>query len=65
MTRLTPPLIAAAALALSACASLAPYGPQAGPGGQGYAEQRIESNRFLVTHSFVFCHCFALEFCFF
>ncbi|WP_372706563.1 hypothetical protein [Brevundimonas sp.] len=45
------PLIAAAGLALSACASLAPYGAQTGAGGQGYAEQRIESNRFRVTYS--------------
>ena len=51
MRRLTLPLIAAAGLALSACASLAPYGAQAGPGGQGYAEQRIESNRFRVTYT--------------
>ena len=51
MTRLTLPLVAAAGLALSACASLAPYGPQAGPGGQGYAEQRIESNRFRITYN--------------
>jgi hypothetical protein len=51
MTRLTLPLIVAAGLALSACASLAPYGPQTGPGGQGYAEQRIESNRYRVTYN--------------
>ena len=51
MNRLTLPLIAAAGLALTACASLAPYGPQTGPGGQGYAEQRIESNRFRVTYN--------------
>jgi hypothetical protein len=51
MNRLTLPLIAAAGLALTACASLAPYGPQMGPGGQGYAEQRIESNRFRVTYN--------------
>ncbi len=51
MTRLTLSLIAAAGLALSACASLAPYGPQTGPGGQGYAEQRIESNRYRVTYN--------------
>jgi hypothetical protein len=51
MKRLTLPLIAAAGLALSACASLAPYGPQTGPGGQGYAEQRIESNRYRVTYN--------------
>jgi len=51
MNRLTLPIIAAAGLALSACASLAPYGPQTGQGGQGYAEQRIESNRFRVTYN--------------
>lgn len=51
MNRLTLPLIAAAGLALSACASLAPYGPQMGSGGQGYVEQRIESNRFRVTYN--------------
>lgn len=51
MSRLTLPLIAAAGLVLSACASLAPYGAQTGPGGQGYAEQRIESNRFRVTYN--------------
>lgn len=51
MNRLTLPLIAAAGLALSACASLAPYGAQVSPGGQGYAEQRIESNRFRVTYN--------------
>lgn len=50
MNRLILPLIAAAGLTLSACASLAPYGPQTGPGGQGYSEQRIESNRFRVTY---------------
>ncbi|MBP8062606.1 MAG: hypothetical protein KAY29_01940 [Brevundimonas sp.] len=51
MSRLTLPLIAAAGLVLSACASLAPYGARTGPGGQGYAEQRIESNRFRVTYN--------------
>ncbi|MBA4805487.1 MAG: hypothetical protein H2038_12635 [Brevundimonas sp.] len=50
MKRLTLPLIAAAGLALSACASLAPYGPQSSPGGQGYTEQRIESDRFRITY---------------
>ena len=49
--RLTLPLIVVAGLALTACASLAPYGAQTGAGGQGYAEQRIESNRFRVTYS--------------
>ena len=51
MNRLTLLLTAAAGLALSACASLAPYGAQATAGGQGYAEQRIESNRFRITYS--------------
>ncbi|WP_396592942.1 CC0125/CC1285 family lipoprotein [Brevundimonas sp. R86498] len=41
----------AAALSLGACASLAPYGPQRGPGGQGFSEQRIESDRYRVTYS--------------
>ena len=48
--RLTLPLIVSAALAVTACASLGPYGPQQSPGGQGYTEQRIESNRFRVTY---------------
>ncbi len=51
MKRLTLSLIIAAGLTASACASLSPYGPQASPNGQGYAEQRIESNRFRVTYS--------------
>jgi hypothetical protein len=51
MKRLVILTVAAAGLALSACASLAPYGPQVGPGGQGYVEQRIESNRFRVTYN--------------
>ena len=51
MKRLTFGLIAASALALSACASLAPYGPQQSTRGQGFSEQRIESNRFRVTYN--------------
>ena len=51
MKRLTFGLIAVSALALSACASLAPYGPQQSAGGQGFNEQRIESNRFRVTYN--------------
>ncbi|MBU1348054.1 MAG: hypothetical protein KKA16_14025 [Alphaproteobacteria bacterium] len=43
--------VATAALSLAACASLAPYGPQGGPGGQGFSEQRIESDRYRVTYS--------------
>ena len=51
MKRFVLPMIVAAGLGLSACASLAPYGAQQGPSGQGYAEQRIESNRFRVTYN--------------
>lgn len=47
----TVTVLAASALALTACASLAPYGPQTGPRGQGYAEQQIENNRFRVTYN--------------
>lgn len=43
--------VLASVLALSACATLAPYGPQRGPGGQGYSEQRIEQDRFRVTYN--------------
>ena len=43
--------VAAAALSLAACASLAPYGPQGGAGGQGFSEQRIESDRYRVTYN--------------
>lgn len=51
MKRLTFSLIAVSALALSACASLAPYGPQQAERGQGFSEQRIESNCFRVTYN--------------
>ncbi len=51
MKRLAILSLAASALALSACASLAPYGPQQGAGGQGFSEQRIESNRYRVTYN--------------
>jgi hypothetical protein len=51
MKRLTFSLIAASALMLSACASLAPYGPQQSARGQGFSEQRIEANRFRVTYN--------------
>lgn len=40
----------AAALLVAACASLAPYGPQVGASGQGFSEQRIESDRWRVTY---------------
>lgn len=39
-----------AGLCLTACASLAPYGPQQSASGQGFSEQRIESDRFRVTY---------------
>jgi len=51
MKRLAILSLAASTLALAACASLAPYGPQRGPGGQGFSEQRIESNRFRVSYN--------------
>ena len=43
-------LVAIASAALAACAGLAPYGPQGSPGGQGFSEQRIESDRYRVTY---------------
>ena len=51
MKRLAILGLAASSLALVACASLAPYGAQCGPGGQGYSEQRIESDRYRVTYN--------------
>ena len=51
MSRFVLPIIAAAGLTLSACASLAPYGAQTGPGGQGYAEQKIEADRYRVSYN--------------
>jgi hypothetical protein len=51
MKRLAILGLAASTLALTACASLAPYGAQRGPGGQGYSEQRIETNRYRVTYN--------------
>ena len=50
MKRLSMLAVAASALALTACASLAPYGPSMGPNGQGFSEQRIESERYRVTY---------------
>lgn len=44
-------IIAAFAFAvLSACASTPTYTPAAEPGGAGYSETQIESNRFFVTY---------------
>ncbi len=51
MKRLTVLALVASTAALAACASLAPYGPQRGPGGQGFSEQRIESDRYRVTYN--------------
>lgn len=51
MKSLTLSLIAAAGLGLAACVSLQPYGPQQSANGQGFSEQRIESNRFRVTYN--------------
>ena len=50
MKRFSMLAVAASALALTACASLAPYGPSMGPNGQGFSEQRIESDRYRVTY---------------
>lgn len=50
MKRLVLPVLVAVGLAVSACASLSPYGPQTSAGGQGFTEQQIESNRFRVTY---------------
>ena len=51
MKPMTFGLIAASALMLSACASLAPYGPQQSARGQGFSEQQIETNRFRVVYN--------------
>ncbi len=51
MKRLAILMTSLSALALTACASLAPYGAQRGTGGQGYSEQRIESNRYRVSYN--------------
>ena len=50
MKRLSMLAVAASALALTACAGLAPYGPSMGPNGQGFSEHRIESDRYRVTY---------------
>ena len=51
MKRLTIIALVASTAALAACASLAPYGPQRGLGGQGFSEQRIESDRYRVSYN--------------
>ncbi len=49
---LKPVLLAAtAALALSACATATPYGPAGVDSRYGYADQRIDQNRFRVSFS--------------
>ena len=50
MNRFSLAAVALTAVSLTACASLSPYGPQSSPGGQGYSEQRIESNRYQITY---------------
>ncbi|MEO0878582.1 MAG: hypothetical protein AAFY22_02615 [Pseudomonadota bacterium] len=50
--KLSPRRIAALtvmALGLAACATSTPYGPASQGGGYGFAEQRVEENRFRVT----------------
>lgn len=42
-------LIGAAALALTACATPAAYGPARSPSGTGFVEQRIESDRWRIS----------------
>lgn len=51
MKRFAIAMTGLSALMLTACASLAPYGAQRGPGGQGFSEQRIESNRYRVSYN--------------
>lgn len=50
MKRLSILAVAVSAMALTACASLAPYGPSRTPSGQGFSEQRIESDRYRVSY---------------
>lgn len=51
MKRFAIVLTGLSALALAACASLAPYGAQRGAGGQGFSDQRIETNRYRVSYN--------------
>jgi hypothetical protein len=44
------PLLFAALLALAACASTPTYAPAASYGAPGYAETRVESNRYFVSY---------------
>lgn len=50
MKRLTLALTAAAALGLSACQTLAPYGPATGPSAQGWSQQQLTSDRWRVSY---------------
>ena len=47
-TVLTGALVSSLAIALTACATATPYQPAGGNNG-GYAEQRLESNRYKIT----------------
>jgi len=40
-----------AAVLLAGCSTMTPYEPAAAPGGKGYSEQRLESNRFKIFFS--------------
>lgn len=46
---LKPALLAAAALALSACATATPYGPAGVDSRYGYSEQRLDADRYRVS----------------
>jgi len=51
MKRLSIPAVTISSALLTACATLAPYGPQVRPGGQGFSEQQIESDRYRITYN--------------
>lgn len=50
MKRAVLAVTAAAALGLSACQTLAPYGPAAGPSAQGWNQQQLTSDRWRVSY---------------
>ncbi len=50
MKRVTLALTAAAALGLSACQTLAPYGPATSPTAQGWSQQMLTSDHWRVTY---------------
>lgn len=43
-------IVSAALVALAACASVPTYAPAVQPGGPGYSEMQIESDRYVVTY---------------